>query len=535
MRGDIHRAFAQFNRVLAEASTGAGKTTIFAAIVQDFVSAGSRVLVIVNRERLVVQAAERIQKQTGLDVDIEMAGEHASPHAQVVVASVQTLMRINRLTGFSDFHFQLVICDEAHHVKAAGWVRILLYFQLGAHTLAEEWKAPAKGEHYESHCKILGVTATPEEDLGHFFEHAIEPYGLIQAVEDGWLVPPVMKCLPLKIDLRGLRAGRTVNGSDLKPNELEARLIPVLEALADQIVEHASDRKTIVFTPSVNCARLMTEAVNRRGLNGMFVSGECLDIDEKTQKFISSGRGTVLSNCAVWTEGADFPDIDCVMVARATKCRGFYRQMVGRGFRPLPGAVDGLATAEERRAAIAASEKKDLLVLDPLWRSEIIDLCDAFDLYASAPEVKELMKKTGELTPDNAKESERDFLKALEKEAKKHAKKQAKVINPLAASVLVTESGVAGYVPENAAQAGPVTAIQKEYLLAAGFTHYTPKCAGEADLIIRRLETRKRGGFATPLQLSFLLQIGFPEEQAAMMKARQAGAIVGAKMASWRR
>ena len=507
-------------------------TTLFSALCQDFVAMGKRVLVIVNRERLVRQAAARIHQQTGIEVDIEMAGEHASPFAMVVVASVPTLMRLNRLTSWADDNFGLLICDEAHHSGADGWLRVIRWFHWGSASLAEDWVQPKE---YTPHCKVLGVTATPDDDWGDLFQHAIQPYTLIQAVEDGWLVPLTAKSMPLKIDLKGLRPGRTVNGSDLRPDQIEARLIPVIEALADQVKELAGDRKTIIFWPSVKCARLGDEAMSRRGLNSFFVSGECIDLHEKTAAFVASGKGTVLNNAILYCEGADFPDIDCVVPARATKQRGFFRQMIGRGTRVLPGIVDGIDTPEERRAAIAASAKPDLLILDPLWITDKIDLCDAYDVFASGPEVKEKMKAAGELTPENAKESERDFLKALEKEAKKHARKAARTINPLAFAVSLGESSIADYKPETSAEAGPLTAIQIEYLKAAEFNYSVLTCAGQADKIIKRLETRKQLGLASPKMLQLLLRLGLPEEQAALMKKGQAGAIIGAKTAAWRR
>jgi superfamily II DNA or RNA helicase len=531
-RTDIHEAFIIHHRVMAEGCTGSGKTTLFSAMCQDFVAMGKRVLVIVNRERLVRQAAARIQQQTGIDVDIEMAGEHASPHAMVVVASVPTLMRLNRLTGFSPEHFGLLICDEAHHSGAEGWLRVIRYFHFGAESLEEWWTQPKE---YTPHCKVLGVTATPDDDWGDLFQHAIKPYTLIDAVEDGFLVPIVAENIPLKIDLNGIRVTRTTHGSDLRAEDIESWLIPVIEAIADQVKERAGNRKTIIFWPSVKCARLGDEALTRRGMNSFFVSGECIDLHEKTAEFVAGGNGTVLNNAILYCEGADFPDISCVVPARATKQRGFFRQMVGRGTRVLPGVVDGLDTPEERRAAIAASAKPDLLLLDLLWNLNNIDLCDAYDIMASCPEVKDRMKERGELTPENAKESERDFLKALEVAAKKNAKKAARTINPLAFAVSLGESSIADYKPETSAEAGPLTAIQIEYLKAAEFNYSVLTCAGQADKIIKRLETRKQLGLATPKQLSFLIKLGLPEEKAALMKKGQAGAVIGTRSGAWRR
>lgn len=529
MRDDIHLAFTKFNRVLAEAATGTGKTSLFGVITKDNAAQSGKTLVIVNRERLVRQAADRIRKETGLEVEIEMADEHASPYAPVVVASVQTLMRINRLTSFADNHFTLAVADECHHSLAAGWLRVLSYFHFGAESLAENWTQPEPGFPYEPKCKVLGVTATPDDKLGQFFEHAIDPYLLLEAVHDGWLVKPIAKSVPLKVDLKGLRAGRTINGSDLKAEEVAEKLIPVIEALAEQIAEIAADRKTIAFTPSVQCARLLNEAVKRHGLNGIFVSGECLDVDEKTEAFVKAGRGTVLSNCALYCEGADFPDVDCVVIARATKSRAFYRQMVGRGTRVLPGIVDGLQTADERRAAIAASAKPNLLILDPLWISDRIPICDAYDLVTDRPEIKEIMEKEGVTDlEEGEKKAERDLIAALAKEARKHARRQARTIDPLAFAASLGDSALANWQPETKWDTDPITAGQADFLRKQGIDPTPIKYKGLAQKIIGRVLLRMKTGLATPRQLSFLAQLGFTEDQTATMTQAQATAAIDA-------
>jgi hypothetical protein len=51
-------------------------------------------------------------------------------------------------------------------------------------------------------------------------------------------------------------------------------------------------------------------------------------------------------------------------MGKPTKSRALYSQSVGRATRPLPGLVDSLATADERKAAIAASDKPACLIVD---------------------------------------------------------------------------------------------------------------------------------------------------------------------------
>ena len=57
---------------------------------------------------------------------------------------------------------------------------------------------------------------------------------------------------------------------------------------------------------------------------------------------LRQGGLEALANCAVLTEGFDEPSIDCIVMARPTKSRQLYLQMVGRGTRPFPGKADCL-------------------------------------------------------------------------------------------------------------------------------------------------------------------------------------------------
>jgi superfamily II DNA or RNA helicase len=73
-----------------------------------------------------------------------------------------------------------------------------------------------------------------------------------------------------------------------------------------------------------------------------------------------NGTVTVTGN----TEGFDDPGIELIAMARPTKSRSLYSQMVGRGTRPLPGTVDGLVDPISRRSAIACSMKPSIEIMD---------------------------------------------------------------------------------------------------------------------------------------------------------------------------
>ncbi len=528
-RASVQSGWAKFNRQLLDMATGTGKTSICSIMARDrWLQNGGRTLVLENRDALVRQTAKRLSHETGLDVDIEMAGEHASPFAPIVVASVQTLCRVNRLTGFAENHFQQLIADECHHSTANSWLRVLNYFHYGAESLAEGWKTPVDGS-YQPKCDVLGVTATPEingkRNLGEFYQTIAYRYQLLNAVKDGWLVMPRAIMEPLAINFKGLRATRTSHGSDYNPTEVAERMIPVIEALASRMAFHGAGRKGMAFMPSVKTAEMLAEALNRNGLRAIFVSGECLDRDEKTEVFVEHGPGIMLCTAALYTEGFDVPDVDFVF-AGITKSRSYYRQKIGRATRPLKGTVDGLFTAEERRAAIAASAKPNFLIYDPFCKCDEIELCDAYDLVTDRPEIKERMKAEGPLEEASAEKAERDFIKSLEKEAKKHAAKKARTVDPLAWAVSLGDSAISSYTPKDDWESHPASVGQLDLIKRFGFNVEGVKTKGIASRIIARLNARASMHLATPKQLHLMHQLGLDEQTCATLTQAEATATI---------
>ena len=81
-------------RTLLVLPTGTGKTIVFATVIEDMVKLGERVLVLAHRGELLDQAADKLEKSTGLKCATEKAQETSiGSWYRVVVGSVQTLMR----------------------------------------------------------------------------------------------------------------------------------------------------------------------------------------------------------------------------------------------------------------------------------------------------------------------------------------------------------------------------------------------------------------------------------------------------------
>lgn len=106
---------------------------------------------------------------------------------------------------------------------------------------------------------------------------------------------------------------------------------------------------------------------------------EVFDILNAGPRHRFTANGLIVSNCR---EGYNDPGIQCVAVFRPTKSRSLAEQMKGRGCRPLRGVVSTEMTPEERRRAIAASDKAHCLVVDLVGVSGLGDVPSTASLMA---------------------------------------------------------------------------------------------------------------------------------------------------------
>jgi superfamily II DNA or RNA helicase len=527
----VRTGWTEASRQLIVLAGGLGKTICCAHIAKQEIAQGGRVLFVAHTEELIEQAQDKFRRGAGVESDLEKADHYASPYATCVVASVQTLARLNRLTAFADDHFTLVIVDEAHRGLSPSHLRVKNYFHFGADSLADGWTAPEPGMPYTPKANVLGVTATPsrgdKRSLGEFYQRIAFEYGLLEAVREGYLVRPIVKNIPLKIDMRGIRTVRSANGSDLDATEVSHRMAPVIKEIAAKLAEAARTLKTVVFMPSIETARLMAEALASEGLAATFVSGACKDREEKIAAFRAAGRGSVLCNAQLVVEGFDVPDIDGVCVLRPTKVWSFAVQAWVRATRTLTGLIDRLETKEERLAAIAGSAKPCFYIIDFLWLADQHDLITPVDLVAQKPEIRERMEGAIDLVEAEAG-AQRDLLKALAKAAKKHERKQARVIDPLAWAVSLGDSKLASYEPQTKWEEAPPTSGQLDFIRKQGMDTTGITSKGLASKIINILIARMKHRLATPSQLTFMAQLGIPEEEAAKMTVKEASAAIDA-------
>ena len=130
--------------------------------------------------------------------------------------------------------------------------------------------------------------------------------------------------LSTQMDLKVNSTGADYTESSLKKET--AKLHPdILDYCSSDKYKHI-----LVFVSSIEAAKKLSESAN----NAAFVCGETPKKEREAiiAKF-KTGQIKTVFNVGVLTTGFDFPELDCIILARPTMSVALYYQMIGRGVR----------------------------------------------------------------------------------------------------------------------------------------------------------------------------------------------------------
>ncbi|MBQ7263345.1 MAG: DEAD/DEAH box helicase family protein [Synergistaceae bacterium] len=263
-----------------------------------------RMLILSHREELVRQPARYFDCPVGFE-----RAEERSNGEEVVSASVQTLVR--RLDRFDPDAFDVLITDEAHHAAARTYRKIYAHFRPRLH---------------------LGFTATPNRNDGvgleEIFEDIIFERDIRWGIENGYLSPIYCLRADIGFDLSHV----ATRLGDYAPGELAAAvdIEGANRAVADTFAKWG-EPPALIFCASVDHARNLAALIP----GAVAVKGG----EDRTETVAAFARGEIpaITNCMVFTEGTDLPNVRTVIIARPTKNASLYAQMVGRGTRLSEG------------------------------------------------------------------------------------------------------------------------------------------------------------------------------------------------------
>ena len=340
-------------------ATGLGKSLTFSQVPRR-----GRMLILSHRDELVHQP----EKYFDCSFGVEQA-EETSHGEEVISASVQSLVR--RLDKFKPDDFDVLVVDEAHHSIAKTYRTIIDYFKPRLH---------------------LGFTATPNRNDGiglkEIYQDIIFERNMKWGIENGYLSP--IHCLRVEMayDLRRV----AVRLGDYAPEALDkaVNIESANEALA-KVYKLYAKPPCLIFCTSVahaeNLAKFIDGAVAVKG------GQDRSDI----VKAFSNGEIPCLTNCMVFTEGTDIPNINTVIMARPTKNLSLYQQCIGRGTRLYPNKeyltlIDCVGAGDEADFCTAPSLLGlDIKDIPPKLRGQIqgnlFDLPEIVDSVSDTPEV----------------------------------------------------------------------------------------------------------------------------------------------------
>jgi superfamily II DNA or RNA helicase len=287
--GQVGAAFQNgFKRVILCLPTGAGKTVIFSDIAARAAAKGKRVAILTHRRELLSQAG----RLNSCDV-----------------LMVETLNNAIK-RGLDLSQYDLLVVDEAH----IGNFRKVL-------------------EGFEGF--VIGATATPVSNppLKDSYSAIVCPVGIEQLIADKWLATPHTYAMH-PVDTSKLQTAR---GEYTEQSLDDAFNKPkVYEGVVQEFVKKWAQSKAIVFCVNISATiNTALEFKKQLGEGRVYAVHSKLSAYERAdliQDFITSKYG-ILVNCGIATTGFDCPDIEVVVINRATKSVALWLQMVGRASR----------------------------------------------------------------------------------------------------------------------------------------------------------------------------------------------------------
>ena len=306
---NIRQSFIAGNkRVILCAPTGSGKTVMFTYIVKNTIDKGGRVLIFTHRSELLKQSSKTFAN-FGLVPELITANSTPDLSKDLHVSMVETFNR--RLDDYLLFlkSRSLIIIDEAH---LESFTKLLPHF------------APS--------CYVIGATATPfrkgkQNSLSDFYTDMIQSVDTPDLICEGYLSDSIT--YGVEVDLKKLK--RKGDDYDTEKYYEENK---TYEGVVLNYKRLTPNKKAILFASNVNSSKQVCNEFNINGIKAMHIDGATPDYERvNILNWFNITPNAVICNCGILNAGFDQPDIEVVILYRATTSLPLFLQMCGRGSR----------------------------------------------------------------------------------------------------------------------------------------------------------------------------------------------------------
>ena len=250
----------------------------------------------------------------------------------------------NNAADFKKLGVNLLLVDEAHHSYSPDAGSSFMNF---VEELTPE--------------KTIGFTATPfrlknnmegsrlvmiNRTRPGYFKKIIHVTQIQEMIDEGFWSESVDEAYHL--DESGLILNST--GSEFSEESIKEanKVNGTNNKIFKRIVKALPERKHIlVFTDGADTAEKFAEFFNEKIFKGerkaAFVTSKTSAKQRKQDvKDFKSGKIQVMFNYSVFGTGFDFPELDCIIMGRATNSLALWYQIYGRGVRVFEGKLDFL-------------------------------------------------------------------------------------------------------------------------------------------------------------------------------------------------
>lgn len=338
---DIYGAWSTgAKNVLAVACTGFGKTLIKAFVAKEQTGI---VVIFAHRDVLLSQISDslasvglghkfvcsRATEREICDLQVKKyKRSYNNDSARIVVASVKTWL--NRDTSAIAQHVSLWMIDEAHHVH-----------------FDNTWGQCVKSL---PNAHGLGVTATPlrqdgkqlARKNGGVFDAMVKSIGMGELIQRGRLSPYKIYTIPSRLDLSSVKV---TSSGDYNQKQL-AEVSDKIDIIGDAVSHYkrlANGLQAITFCVSIEHANHVAEQFNAAGVNSYVLSSKTpLATRQSKELAFKQGKITNLINVDLFGEGYNVPKCSVVIMLRATKSYGLFKQQFGRMLRLAEGKPYGI-------------------------------------------------------------------------------------------------------------------------------------------------------------------------------------------------
>jgi DNA repair protein RadD len=246
---------------------------------------------------------------------------------QVTFAGVQSVYKRAAEIG----HIDAIVVDESHQIS---------------NDKDSQYQQLIRGlREINPNCRFIGLTATPYRLDGGInyggastlFDRLSYNTPLSLMFDEGYLTKPVT--LPTtQVDMSGVKK----TGGDYNKAEMQSAFLDYwVKGNKTLEIKQAADSKDcksiVVYCSGVAHASLVHHELLQLGEESVCVTGETLPLIRATALDLFANRKKRwIINVDVLTTGWDAPNVDCVVMARATQSAGLFMQIVGRGTRLYP-------------------------------------------------------------------------------------------------------------------------------------------------------------------------------------------------------